>query len=309
VHRVLVEQSVEVDRTPVALPDRGIAGAPEHVSTVTLGELAGRMDGWFREVVAVVETAEAVHLAALAGLGPLAERVRTARSRAAGLLEPTDPDVTALAGLAAAVDARVADCAHDPLAHAGRLPGDLADGLDETLGVVEARLAALAAVRDAWPQQHGAVVATVAALDELWEREGRARRAALAVVADTGLTAPPDPRHALHRRLAALAGPARPGPPALAALPVLAADTAEAAAALRSAAERATGLTDRHDELRGRFAAYRAKAVRLGVAEEPEVLALAGQVRALLDAGPADLRALTPALVAYQQRIGAGRSR
>jgi hypothetical protein len=132
----------------------------------------------------------------------------------------------------------------------------------------------------------------------------------VAVVADTGLTAPPDPRPVLHRRLAALPGPAaRPGPVALAELPVLAADTAAAAAALSSAAERATGLTDRRDELRGRFAAYRAKAVRLGVAEEPEVRALAGEVCTLLDGGPADLRALTPALVAYQQRVGAGRSR
>jgi hypothetical protein len=305
-----VEQSVEVDRSPVALPERGIAGASEQVRTVTLGELAERMDGWFRELVTVVETAEAVHLAALAGLGPLAERLREAHSRGAGLLEPTDPDVTLLADLSAAVDERVAGCAHDPLAHAGRLPADLADGLDDALAAVEARLAALGTVRDAWPQQRGAVAAAVEELDELWEREGRARAAALRVVADAGLTNPPDPRPTLHRRLAVLPGPvARPGPGALAALPVLAADVADAAAALRNAVERATGLTDRHDELRGRFAAYRAKAVRLGVAEEPEVTALAGQVRALLDAGPTDLRALTPALVAYQQRVSAGAGR
>jgi hypothetical protein len=304
--RLLVEPSVEVSRTQVALRDRGLAGAREDVRTTTLGELAEEMDTVFRELVEVVETAEAVHLAALAGLGPLAERLREARGRAAGLLAPADPDATVLTDLTAAVDARLAACANDPLAHAGRRPADLADDLDATLGAVEARLAALESVRDAWPRQREAVAAAVTTLDELWEREARARRAAQDVVADTGLTAPRDPRPALHRRLAALPGAAaRPGPDALAALPVLAADVADAGQALRAAIDRAAGLTDRRGELSGRFAAYRAKAVRLGVAEEPEVRALAERVRTLLDSGPADLRALTPALVAYQRRVSA----
>ena len=307
-HRLLVEPSIEVDRKPVALHDRGIDGASVEVRTATLGELAERMDGWFREVVAVLETVEAVHLAALARLGPLAERLRAARSRAAGLLDPGDLDAAVLADLAATVDQRVAACTHDPLAHAGRPPhelgGDLAGDLGRALATVEARLAALSAICDAWPQQRAEVAVAITALDELWLREGRARRDALEVVADTGLTPPPDPRPALHRRLAALPGPAaRPGPAALAALPRLAADAADAATALLAATERATGLTDRRGELRGRFAAYRAKAVRLGVAQEPAVRALAERVRALLDDGPADLRALTPALVAYQQQI------
>jgi hypothetical protein len=304
--RLLVEPSVEVSRTQVALRDRGLAGAREDVHTTTLGELAEEMDTVFRELVEVVETAEAVHLAALAGLGPLAERLREARARAAGLLAPADPDATVLTDLTAAVDARLAACANDPLAHAGRGPADLADDLDATLGAVEARLAALESVRDAWPRQREGVAAAVTTLDELWEREARARRAAQDVVADTGLTAPRDPRLALHRRLAALPGAAaRPGPDALAALPVLAADVADAGQALRAAIDRAAGLTDRRGELSGRFAAYRAKAVRLGVAEEPEVRALAERVRTLLDSGPADLRALTPALVAYQRRVSA----
>ena len=319
-HRLLVEPSIEVDRTPVALRDRGIDGASVTVRTATLGEVAERMDGSFREVVAVLDTAESVHLAALAALGPLAERLRAARSRAAALLDPADPDAAALAGLATAVDERVAACTHDPLAHTGRAPRDvagaLADDLDGALTGVEARLAALSAVCDAWAQQRAEVANAVAALDDLWLREGRARRDACEVVADTGLTAPPDPRPALQRRLAALPGPAaRPGPAALAALPRLRADAADAADALRASTERAAGLTERRGELRGRFAAYRAKAVRLGVAEDPGVLALAERVRALLDDGPADLRALTPALVAYQQSVGAagnaeaGRSR
>ena len=306
-HRLLVERSIETDRTAVALRDRGIDGAAERVRTVSLGELADGMDAAFRELVGLVETAESVHLAALAGLGPLAERLRDARDRADGLLDPADPDAAALTALAAAVDERLAACATDPLAHAGRLPGDLAadlaDDLTPTLDRVTARIAALAAVRDAWPDRRAEAAAAVAALDALWAREEGARRAAVAAVADTGLAAPPDPRPAIRRRLAALPG-ARPGGVALAALPGLLADAAAAADALRAAATRAAGLTDRRGELSGRFAAYRAKAVRLGVAEEPEVCALADRVRALLGS-PSDLRALTPALVAYQRRVTA----
>ena len=213
---LLVEPSIEVDRTAVALRDRGIDGASVDVRTGTLGELAERMDQRFREVVGVLETAETVHLTALAALGPLAERLRAARSRATALLDPADPDTAALTDLATAVDTRVAACTHDPLAHAGRPPRDLAADLsadiDAALAAVEARLAALSAVCDAWPQQRAEAAAAVAALDDLWLREGRARRDACEVVADTGLTAPPDPRPALQRRLAALPGPAaRPG--------------------------------------------------------------------------------------------------
>ncbi|HEX5812609.1 MAG TPA: hypothetical protein VFY38_10930, partial [Pseudonocardia sp.] len=81
------------------------------------------------------------------------------------------------------------------------------------------------------------------------------------------------------------------------------ADVATAADAVRAALGRAAGLADRRVELAGRFAAYRAKALRLGVSDDPQVAALAAQVRGLLARPPTDLHALTPALVAYQQRV------
>ncbi len=113
---------------------------------------------------------------------------------------------------------------------------------------------------------------------------------------------PPDPRPALRRRLAALPTQ-RPDAASLTALPRLVADVAAAADAVRAALGRAAGLADRRIELAGRFAAYRAKALRLGVSDDPEVTALAAQVRGLLASPPTDLHALTPALVAYQQRV------
>jgi hypothetical protein len=270
-------------------------------STLTLGELATRMEGRIREVADVLEAAETVHLAALAGLGPLVERVRDAQGRGRELLEPDEPDAAVLAALATAVDERLATCTNDPLSLPARLPRDLAAGLDDGLDAIEARLAELATVRDRWADRRRAVADAVAALDPLWAQEAQARDEALARVA---VVLPPasDPRPALHRRLAALPM-SRPQAAALAALPGLDADASAAADTLRRAVERATGVTDRRAELAGRFAAYRAKALRLGVSDDPAVVALATQVRALLSAPRTDLQALTPTLVAYQQRV------
>ena len=117
-------------------------------STLTLGELATRMEGRIREVADVLEAAETVHLAALAGLGPLVERVRDAQGRGRELLEPDEPDAAVLAALATAVDERLATCTNDPLSLPARLPRDLAAGLDDGLDAIEARLAELATVRD-----------------------------------------------------------------------------------------------------------------------------------------------------------------
>ena len=274
---------------------RSVGAAP------TPDVLIAQTDTRIREVAGVLNAAETVHLAALAGLGPLAERVRDAQARTRELLEPGDPDVAALAGLAAAIDTRLATCTHDPLSLPAQLPHDLVAGLDEGLDAIEARLRDRAAIRDAWSDRRRAVADAVAALDPLYADEARARREALDHVAGADPPPPADHRRDLHRRLADL--PAhRPAAAALTALSRLAADVDAAADAARAALEHATGLTDRRAELAGRFAAYRAKALRVGVSDDPEVTALAAQVRELL-AVPADLPALTPALVAYQQRV------
>jgi hypothetical protein len=283
-----------------------VAAAPG--ARPTLGELGDRIDGRLREIAAVLEAVETVHLAALAGLGPLAERVRDAQVRGRELLEPDDPAATALTALVASVDARLATCTNDPLSLPARLPRDLVDGLaggsgsDGGIDAIEACLAEREATRDGWAARYRTAADAVAALDPLYDREAHARREALDRVAGAGLPVPPDPRPALRRRLAALPTQ-RPDAASLTALPRLVADVAAAADAVRAALGRATGLAERRIELAGRFAAYRAKALRLGVSDDPEVTGLAAQVRGLLASPPTDLHALTPALVAYQQRV------
>jgi hypothetical protein len=122
------------------------------------------------------------------------------------------------------------------------------------------------------------------------------------LIADTGLTAPPDRLPLLHSRLTAvthLAGwPAR-----AAALAELRAAAAAAVSELRAAHDRATGLQHRREELRGRFEAYRAKAIRLGRAEHPDALALDKNIRQLLWTRPCDLATATRQLAAYQRLV------
>ncbi|WP_211301353.1 hypothetical protein [Murinocardiopsis flavida] len=80
-----------------------------------------------------------------------------------------------------------------------------------------------------------------------------------------------------------------------------AADTAAAAA--HAAEQSVLGLLGRRSELRGRLDAYKIKAVRLGCAEDPEVIRLHSEARDLLWSAPCDLRAATKVLAQYQQAI------
>ena len=77
-------------------------------------------------------------------------------------------------------------------------------------------------------------------------------------------------------------------------------------AALRAAREEeqlAQGLLDRRSELKGRLTAYQAKAARLGLGEDRDLLACSRIAAGLLSRRPCDLRAVTRAVTDYQQLI------
>jgi hypothetical protein len=69
----------------------------------------------------------------------------------------------------------------------------------------------------------------------------------------------------------------------------------------------AQGLLDRRAELRGRLKAYAAKAARLGLGEDPDLLSSRGTASGLLTHQPCDLRAATQAVVDYQQMLAGKR--
>ncbi|GAA1464660.1 hypothetical protein NE857_03755 [Nocardiopsis exhalans] len=67
--------------------------------------------------------------------------------------------------------------------------------------------------------------------------------------------------------------------------------------------ENLTGLLQRRAELRGRLDAFRARSVRLGLAEHERLTELHGRAHWELWNAPCDLRAATVALSAYQRRL------
>ena len=77
-------------------------------------------------------------------------------------------------------------------------------------------------------------------------------------------------------------------------------------AALRVVGEQeelAQGLLDRRNELSGRLSAYQAKAARLGLAEDSDLLATGRIAAGLLSRKPCDLRAVTRAISDFQNLI------
>ena len=71
----------------------------------------------------------------------------------------------------------------------------------------------------------------------------------------------------------------------------------------------AQGLLDRRTELKGRLKAYEAKAGRLGLAKDPELLSSRRFATGLLSRLPCDLRAVTQAIVDYQQMLAEKREK
>ena len=78
---------------------------------------------------------------------------------------------------------------------------------------------------------------------------------------------------------------------------------------VRQDEELAQGLLDRRTELKGRLKAYEAKAARLGLAEDPDLLSSRRIASGLLSRQPCDLRAVTQAIVDYQQVVAEKREK
>jgi hypothetical protein len=301
--RLLRERSVEVGRTVVA---QRLDGPVEHIETVTLAELTDRMEAAFARVHDLVTTCADRRSAALATLTPLAERLQEARR----LAEIDEGPAARVSDLTTRLHELDHTATTDPLALAEDAVAAALAAIGAEVDVVTRELAELAALRDAWDERLAELRTAVEAAEALQEAERQARLRAQDRIAGPAPPAPPDRLPVLRRRLSALAD-ASGWAERAASLVDLRAQVETATAELRAAHDRAAGLLDRREELRGRFEAYRAKAARLGLAEHPDVLALDTQIRGLLWTRPADLAAATRALVAYQRLLaasGQGRS-
>ncbi|AFU03125.1 hypothetical protein [Nocardia brasiliensis] len=282
-------RSYEVSRTPIPLAERSLTGPSEHVLFVGLADTVDRMRASFPPIAEFLDAVDQVNTRVMSGLAPLQETLdkagaATPELRAIGdgiaeLLSCSATDPLALTN--AEIDARLAE---------------LGDALRRQAAIL-AEFAALAANRPA------AVAALRTRLAELVATVARAARAKAEVertIRSGPLPQLVDESARLRGELDAVAAES-----GAAALPALRGRIDRALAAAAAAENLAQGLLDRRAELRGRLAAYHAKAARLGVSEDRDLLAAHETAAALLSGKPCDLAAVTRAVADYQQLVAA----
>jgi hypothetical protein len=307
---------VQLPGAPVPLARRDLAAAGR--PPVTLAAAVGAMRRAFTEVTEVTSAVEAVWAAIAGPLDAAAGDLARARPLADGLgpgieAEFRDAD-SALAAQRAAANADPLALWRPPPAGAGSpAPGE---GHTDT------------AAAELLRERVAALTPRIAELDRL-RRQARQRIDGLAAAAQAARADRQDAvaaRRDAETRVSALppVPPEVPGPP-LATLGALAGDgqwsrlAAEldrceadlAAAATRTAEVRQTAAAalDKRDELRGLLRAYKAKAARLGAAEDQDLSARHDRAHGLLWTAPCDLAQAEAAVAAYQRAILEGEGR
>jgi len=278
--RLLRERTLEVSRQPIPLAKRQISGLGEAVEYVGLADTAERMNAAYPGVVDFLDSVDRVNSLVAEGLAPTRKRLD-----AAGVAGPQE--IAELLEISAT----------DPLSLATR---DIEQRIKEIADTVEkqsAELAELAAIQSNWSDS---LATTADSLDELRDAGARAtqtRAHAVQIV----LAGPfPDRRDEEPSLRAELQSITSPDPKAVRSLRNRIKAALQAA---REEEELAQGLLDRRSELKGRLTAYQAKAARLGLGEDRDLLACNRIASGLLSRQPCDLRAVTRAISDYQQLI------
>jgi hypothetical protein len=260
----------------------------------------------FTAVTEVTAAAEAVWAAAGPPLDAAGAELARARPAVAGLGRDTENAFAAAESALAALRAAV-NC--DPLAlwRGGRTDTAAAAGLQAEAAAVVARVARLDQVRrDARRRIDDLAAAAAAARAD----RGQAAAAAAATAARVGPLPPPPPELA-EPPLGSLAALAAAGQWDRLAVELdrAAADLEHSAAQTARLRESAAAALAQRDELRGLLGAYKAKAARLGAAEDPELTRGYAQAYGLLWTAPCDLAAAGAAVAAYQRAIRATEGR
>ncbi|PXX57407.1 hypothetical protein DFR70_11862 [Nocardia tenerifensis] len=278
----------ELSRTPIPLVERSLTGPSEHVLFVGLADTLERMRATFPMIAEFLDAVDKVNSRVMTGLAPLQDQLDRAgaatprlRSIGDGIAEllsrsATDP----LALTTAEIDARLAE---------------LADALRRE----SATLAELAAMKANWPAAVAAARARLDAVQATRDRAARAKAEVERTIVSSPLPVSPNDIGPLRAQLDAIAD----NPDAAPALLDLGGRIDAATSAAAAAEDLAQGLLDRRGELRGRLAAYQAKAARLGVGEDRDVIAAHRIADGLLARTPCDLAAVTRAVADYQQLI------
>jgi hypothetical protein len=278
--RFLRERPLEVSRQRIPLAQRQISGPGEAVEYVGLADTAERMRTAYPAVVEFLDAVDGINSLIAGRLGPSQQRLDQA-----GLAGPKE------------MDELLTVSASDPLSLTERDIEKRINAIAHSIERQSSELAALAALQANWPD---ALANTASQLDAL--RDATQRAALLRTRAQEAVLAGPMPVHtgaepALRAELRSIT------PPDPAALRSLQRRIEAALRAAREDEELAQGLLDRRSELKGRLTAYQAKAARLGLGEDPDLLASGRIAAGLLSRRPCDLRAVTRAITDFQQLI------
>jgi len=298
---LLTEPSVEVDRVPAPLARRDLADAGRE--QLTLATARARMRGWFTEVTGVVSAAEQTW-------NDVAGMLDAAAGDLSGIQAPDDQDLGRdVADVRAELDRLRGLLNTDPLGDQVNLAA--AARLRDRAAAVAARSADLARLRDGARQRLAGVITAAAAAQAA--REDAAAACLRAAAKLTAVPAVPADRTDLSARITALDSLLATGrwTRLSSELDLLERELASATSDFRDTERIVAGLLSRRDELRGLLDAYKAKAARLGAAEDAGLATRYYQARDLLWTAPCDLTAAAAAVSHFQQAvlaIGAQRS-
>ncbi len=278
--RLLCERPLEVSRERIPLAQRPITGSGEAVEYVGLADTADRMRAAYPAVVEFVDAVDEINSLVAKRLAPSQKRLDEA-----GAAGPKE------------ISELLAVSATDPLSLTTRELEERIRAIVDSVERQSAELAERAAIHANWAE---ALAITALQLDTL--RDTTQRAAQIRTHAEQKVVAGPLPVHtdAEPGLRAGLRAITTPDSVALQAL------RRRIEAALRIVEEDeqlAQGLLDRRSELKGRLTVYQAKAARLGLGEDPDLLASSRIAAGLLSRRPCDLRAVTRAITDYQQML------
>jgi hypothetical protein len=306
---LLTGRSVRLASGPAPLAGRDLADPGRE--DLTLATAVARMRGAFTAVTQVVSAAEHVWTEVAGRLDASAAELARVTPVAATLGdEALAGDLTAAQGELA----RMRDTLNsDPLAlwlgpsgpGDGAVDTSGADRLAERITAAAARTDDLARLRDEAHQRIAGVTTAATTARSAHDDAVAAWHRAAAKIAPGDLPPPPAGLADLSARLAGL-GPLLAGgrwTRLASELDLLDRELATATARSKEAERAVVAALARRDELRGLLGAYKAKAARLGGAEDPGLAERYDQARTLLWTAPCDLAAAEAAVTGYQQAV------
>ncbi|MDT5129132.1 MAG: hypothetical protein QOH54_4776 [Mycobacterium sp.] len=278
--RLLFGRPLEVSRQRIPLGQRTITGPAETVESIGLAGIVDRMRADYPAVAEFFDSVDGVNSLVAERLGPTQDRLDEA-----GVAGPKE------------IGDLLTVSATDPLSlttqEVERRISAIEDGIEHRA----AELAELAALQGNWPDVLAATAVRLDALRDATQRAARVRAHAEQRVVSGPLPVHADAEPDLRAALDAIAAPDP------AALRLLRQRIESALRVMGEDEELAQGLLDRRSELSGRLTAYQAKAARLGLGEDPDMLASGRIAAGLLARQPCDLRTVTRAITDFQQLI------